>query len=659
MLYTSTIALSAFLLFLVQPLVSKILLPWFGGGASIWITSLVFFQTMLLVGYGGTHFLVRHLGLRRHMALTIALLIISVAFLPISVNVMLGSDLPPSPRLLLILFMSVGIPYLLLASTSPTLQYWIANDQRTAHRNPYVEYGFSNLGSLLGLLAYPFALEFWLTTTEQSWLWSGLFAGFACLLAATTATFVLSNRDLKPVTVPRDPEKPRINFSWLMLAMIPSALLLTMTQHLTVDVVNLPLLWVAPLCIYLITFILCFLRPSLSTPSPLRTAVGVFAMLGFIVTYHGAFDFSFGVRIAAGLTCLFVVGMICHGDLERAKPHKQDLTGFYLHVSAGGALGSILVGLVAPLLFDSLFEFEIVLIAALYYMVISGFALSSMIKNLMRFGALGSLVAAWLATETISGATIYRERSFFSTYAVRETSEGIPARRLVAGTHVHGEQLWIPEFERVPVAYYHEMTGVGHILKQSKPEQIALVGLGVGSLVEYADEEDVVDIYELDPVVIEIARTQFTVLSESPATVNTIAGDGRITLRAAEKRYDVIALDAFSSGAIPTHLLTVEAVEEMLTKLSDDGVLAFHISNHHVDLLPVLNGVAASLDLSFHWHESSGNDRLAMYPATWVMVSPNKTRADTIANATPGWSTEVERSIVWTDEFSNVWSVLR
>ncbi|MDZ7684998.1 MAG: hypothetical protein U5O39_08315 [Gammaproteobacteria bacterium] len=366
MLYTLTIGLSAFLLFLVQPLVSKIILPWFGGGASIWITSLVFFQTMLLAGYGGTHLLVRLLGLRRHLVFTAGLLIVSVAFLPVHVDVTLGRELPPSPSLLLILLASVGIPYFLLATTSPTLQYWIANDRRTTHRNPYIEYGFSNLGSMLGLLAYPFALELYFDTTSQSWFWTGLYGVYGLLLATTIGMF-WPEIAAAPSERPLSDLSGALHLRWLFLAMIPSALLLVTTHYLTIDVVNLPLLWVAPLCTYLLTFILCFLKPGLAAPTPWRTAAGAFTILGLVIANYGAFEFGFGTKIFWALACLFVVGMICHGDLERAKPHKRDLTAFYLQVSAGGAAGSILIGIIAPLVFDTTFEFYLVLIVALYY----------------------------------------------------------------------------------------------------------------------------------------------------------------------------------------------------------------------------------------------------------------------------------------------------
>ncbi|MDZ7684999.1 MAG: fused MFS/spermidine synthase [Gammaproteobacteria bacterium] len=239
---------------------------------------------------------------------------------------------------------------------------------------------------------------------------------------------------------------------------------------------------------------------------------------------------------------------------------------------------------------------------------------------------------------TLTGNTIHTARSFFSTYAVRVSNDAsVPSRRLVAGTHVHGEQLWLPEFEHVPVAYYHERTGLAHIIKATRPTRFGIVGLGVGAAVEYAEPGDHVDIYELDPIVVQIASTYFTVLRESAATIDTIVGDGRVRLREAKPgSYDLLVLDAFTSGSIPTHLLTVEAIGEMISKLSSNGVIAYHISNQHVDLLPVLHGAADALGLEIHYHRSAGQPKLSMFPATWVMLSPNPAITTAVIQSTPG-----------------------
>lgn len=661
-MYTLTIALSAFLLFLVQPLISKILLPWFGGGASIWITSLVFFQTMLLAAYGMTHLLVRWLGLRRHVVFTGILLLASLAFLPLGIDLSLSSSLPPTGSLLVVLLLSVGVPYFLLATTSPTLQFWIANDTRATHRNPYVEYGFSNLGSLLGLLAYPFLLEILLTTGQQSWLWSGLYLLYGGLLVATIVSFLRHNRERAAPAAPIDLTLTQgMRLRWVGLAALPSALLLVVTHYLTLDVVNLPLLWVAPLCVYLATFIIAFLAPDLTRPGPFRTVAGVFSILALLVVSHRFHEFAFGFQVFWALACLFIVGLTCHGDLERAKPHKQDLTVFYLMVSAGGAGGSILVGIAAPMLFDTTFEFDLVLVAALYYVVMSQMTLSGLSRWALRGGITAALAMAFLVNETgLVGNTIYQVRTFYSTYAVREVAAELPSRRLVAGTHVHGEQVTVPPFEHQPLAYYHPSTGVGHIFRARDPRRVAVIGVGIGSVVEYGGRGDRFDLYELDAAVLDIATRFFTVLPDSNADLLPIIGDGRVQLRAAPADfYDVMVLDAFTSGSIPTHLLTLEAIEEMLVKLAHDGVIAYHISNQHVDLLPVLAGIAGALDLGIRYHESTGNDRLHMYPATWVLLTTSSETLDAIASTTPGWREPTGPGIVWRDDFSNIWSVLR
>lgn len=660
MLYTLTIGLSAFLLFLVQPLISKMLLPSFGGGASTWITSLVFFQAVLLAGYGTTHLVVKQFGLRRHLAFSLAILLASLLFLPVSASLNFGAEQPPAIRLFMLLFMSVGVPYFVLSTMSPTIQYWIANDVRTHTQNPYVQYGVSNLGSLGGLLAYPFLVEPFLTNSQQSWTWTTIYLGFACMLASCVILFAKHNRSA-PVAVDHPDvdldTTPRLR--WLFLAMLPSALLLVTTHHLTLDVVNLPLLWIAPLCVYLVTFILCFLFPRLSRPTTARALIGVCAVLFLMVANHGFYDFGFEVKIAAGLTCLFVVGMIFHGDLERAKPHKNDLTGFYLQVAAGGCLGSIFAGVLAPLVFKSTFEFYVVAVVALYYVVVSAYQLRRGATLLFRASIILAILASFVRQETtLDSETVFRARSFYSTYAVREPADFPGVRRLVAGTHVHGVELI--DNPLTPLSYYHEKTGVSHMFEMTNPARIGAIGLGIGSVVAFGEAGDEFDLYELDPIVVELAKNQFDVLGQSRAELNYFVGDGRLQIRQApEHVYDMLILDAFTSGSIPMHLVTLEAIDELLAKLKADGTILYHISNSHIDLLPVLNAIADELDISILYHQSSGEDRLNHFPTRWVVMTPDSELAGRILEEDRGWRPPPIDKQLWRDEFSNIWSVLK
>lgn len=662
MYYTLTIGISAFLLFLVQPLISKMLLPWFGGGASIWITSLVFFQTMLLLGYGATHYLVRWLGLRRHLILTMLVLACSLLFLPISASIHAASTLPPSLQLFWLLTLSVGLPYLALATTSPTLQYWIANDTRTQAQSPYVQYGVSNLGSLSGLLAFPFVLEIFYTSETQSWIWTTLYIGYALLLGATVILFLKHNPGTTQIAARPDIDLTHnLRIRWIFKAMVPSALLLVTTHFLTQDVVNLPLLWVAPLCLYLLTFIICFLFPQVSRPRNIRTLLGIVSILVLLVTNHGLYEFGFDAKLGAALTCLFMVCMIFHGDLERTKPDKQDLTDFYLQVAAGGALGSITAGIVAPLIFDSTFEFYVVLVIALYYLVLTQFPMQGSMQWLFRGTVTFALLISFLTHETGFGnETIFQARSFYSTYAVREERGEQTVRRLVAGTHVHGMQYADGPNEHVPIAYYHEESGIGHLFKALDPARTGAIGLGIGSIVEFGGASNSFEIFELDPLVVDIAKNEFTVLRDTDATVDIYIGDGRIQLRGRpDSSYDLFVLDAFTSGSIPTHLLTLEAMQEILRKMKPGGMVSYHISNHYIDLLPVLNAIAHELGLKILYHEAPGDDHRFHYTAIWVVLTGNDALVTRLQSQYPGWREPPAGKILWRDGFSNIWSVIK
>jgi SAM-dependent methyltransferase len=649
-IYTLAIGLSAFLLFLVQPMIAKLLLPVFGGGASIWITSLVFFQVMLLVGYGITHWLIKLVGIRRHMLFVVILLVSSLLLMPLGIaSYPIALD-APAAHLLVLLFLSVGLPYLMLSTTSPTLQYWMAFDGEMRGVNPYVQYGVSNAGSLLGLLVYPFVVEPLFDNTMQTSVWSGLYIAYGVIVLFSLVRFMRSNGSLETPPVNGTMLKP----IWFLQALIPSALLLVITHYLTLDVVNLPLLWIAPLAIYLITFVICFLFPRVSKPSQIRTGIAVLSLLMLMLTSRPELAFGLEWRVLAALVCLFCVCMVFHGDLERGKPHKQFLTAFYLVIASGGAAGSVLVGLLAPLVFKSTFEFSIVVLAALYYLILHlpGFTLR---RLLLGFVGL-VLVVGYVSHETdLDGQTINRARSFYGTYAVRDV-DGV--RRLVAGTHVHGEQYLDPENEHAHLAYYHDETGIARIFDLLPISRTALIGLGVGSLVEYGDASMSFDVFELDAEVVRLAKNYFTVLGDSPSSVRYFIGDGRIRLQEVGEQYDLIVMDAFTSGAIPMHLVTVEAMQEAFERLKPGGAVAYHISNHHVDLLPVLNAIAEAMGVGIRLHKSTSDESRHRYPAQWVLLTRNETLLNTV-DQQKDWVVPGPEKILWRDDKSDIRSVLK
>lgn len=663
MIYTATIGLSALLLFLVQPYISKSLLPMFGGGASIWVTSMVFFQTGLLLGYGATHLSIRWFGIKVHLLLIAGMVLLSAAFLPIGVAGMVAGTvagvnadwLPASARLFLTLAISVGIPYIVLASTSPTLQYCIASDESQKDANPYIQYGVSNLGSLVGLLIFPFLLEPSLRHSQISGLWTSFYLMYALLLCTVIVLYFRSSKLAPPQKVLRETGGASLSTRWLFLAAVPSALLVVTTHYLTLDIANLPLLWIAPLCLYLLTFIICFLFPAVSRPGPVRILMGLIGV-GLLVSSQWVPELN--QKVALALLGLFLVCMIFHGDLERAKPPKLSLTGYYLQVAAGGCLGSILAAIVAPLLFDSLFEFYVVALVAVYYLISNGLAMGGAVKWMFRGAVITSLSISYLVNEsTISGETVERSRSFYSTYAVRE-ADGF--RRLVVGTHVHGSQYLDALREHVPLDYYHDGTAVRFLFEKMKPEHVGVVGLGIGSMVEFGDAGTQMDLYELDPEVVRIANEYFSILKDSSAALNIIVGDGRLRWREVENdTYDVMFLDAFSSGTIPTHLMTIEAVEELRQIVKADGVIAYHVSNHHIDLLPVLYGIADELNLGVLSHIARPDLSNHRFPASWVLLSDNRELLAELREEYDGWQPPPASRLVWTDDFSNIWSVMR
>ncbi|MDA0272840.1 MAG: fused MFS/spermidine synthase [Proteobacteria bacterium] len=655
MIYTATIGLSALLLFLVQPYVSKMLLPMFGGGASIWVTSMVFFQIGLLIGYGATHLVIRRFGIRIHLRFLLGMVLLSIVFLPISVSGMSAQWLPPSATLFLTLAVSVGVPYFILASTSPTLQYCIASDQSQQNANPYVQYGVSNLGSLAGLLIFPFLLEPSLRHSQIAGLWSAFYVVYALLITGVAYVYLKANHTNPETNTRVETQGSTLSARWLFLAAVPSALLVVTTHYLTLDIANLPLLWVAPLSLYLLTFIICFLFPAVSRPTTLRVLVG---LAGVALLVSSKWAFLLETKVGLSLLGLFFVCMIFHGDLERAKPPKLALTGYYLQVAAGGCLGSILAAIVAPVIFDSLFEFRVVALVAVYYVIANGMRISNALTWLLRGALLTSLTISYLVNEsTLTGETVERSRSFYSTYAVRE-ADGM--RRLVVGTHIHGSQYMDPERKHIPTDYYHDGTAVSHVFDMLKPETVGIVGLGIGSMVEYGNAGMQIDLYELDPEAIRLAWESFTILEDSSADLNIIKGDGRQRWREKDANtYDVMFLDAFSSGTIPTHLITVEAMMKLRHIVKDDGLIAYHVSNQHIDLIPVLYGIAEQLDLGIisHLAESDiDNDR---FPAAWVLISGNHALLAEFQQKYHGWQNPPANRLVWTDDFSNIWSVLR
>ena len=676
MLYAFTILLSAFLLFQVQPIIAKMILPWFGGSAAVWTVCMLFFQLLLVAGYLYSHWLVRALGARAQSLVHIALLALGVAALPILPD---GGWKPvgesdPSFRILGLLAAAVGLPYFLLATTSPLVQAWYARARRGAM--PYRLYALSNFGSMLALLSYPFVVEPWLPTRWQALGWSGAFVVFAaaCALAAWQARTLPPTIPASEEDAPAERPRPASYALWAALAASASILLLAFTSHLSQNVAPIPFLWVLPLALYLLSFILCFEgRGWYQRKVFLPLAAAGFA--GVCITLQREYHNSpLWLLIPLYCAALFFACMVCHGELARRKPHPRHLTAFYVAIAVGGALGGIFVGLVAPRIFPDLYELPVglFLAAALTVLVLEldrdGFpsprAWRATVGGAALFAAALAGVLGWIYADLAGDARV-RARNFYAALRVSDYGTGTDeTRTLTHGTITHGKQFRDPARRDWRTTYYGETSGVGRAIEARRaagPVRIGVIGLGAGTLAAYGRPGDAVRIYEINPQVIELARNEFTYLADSPAKVEVVLGDARLSLeREAPQGFDVLAVDAFSSDSIPVHLLTAEAFAVYFRHLKPGGILAVHISNRFLDLKPVVKAAAAALGKTARIVEDESDDARGTYGTTWVLVaeSPEAFAEAPLAGAAePLESTRAIRP--WTDDYSDLYGILK
>ena len=674
MLQVLTIGLSAFLIFNLQPMISKIILPLFGGSSYIWITCLIFFQSLLLAGYAASHFIAKNMNLAKQVVFYALLIILSLLLIPIQIR-FIHTDSYPVAAILMLLFVSAGLPYFLLSTTSPTVQHWIVAEKKNRARNPYVQYAVSNAGSLAGLLSYPFVIEPFLSNSRQTKLWSWGYIFYTLLLVACLIRYISASRNIAP-PVSSNPglyhdqnfEKisAQTKIKWLYQAMIPCASLVVFTNYMTVDIANFPLLWVLPLCVYLISFIICFLCPAVSRPGPIRTVSVLVPVVVMSFILFGNINAALVWKILVSLISLFSICMYFHGNLEQSKPEPKYLTSFYLYLSMGGCLGGILAGVVAPMMFSSIVEFHLVIISSFLFMLWPYVAKTRKKIRIVFQTAIWLLVAAtYLSQEVfLSPSLVLQDRSFYGTYRVVDyqaiSGKHLAHRILYMGTTNHGGQARDPENKLYPIAYYHEYTGVGKsLLKIPDLKNIGMVGLGTGVLALYGKKGQHFDFFEIDPIVVDIAKQRFDNLKASAADIRYYVGDARITLREMPKsHYDMLVMDAFSSGAIPTHLLTLEAMQELLETLKTDGLILYHISSRYLNLLPVLVCNAQKLGLFIKINENPPIKSTLKLSAKWVVLTKSKLKLNMLVQDDPTWKTPPNDEICWTDESSNIWSVI-
>jgi hypothetical protein len=596
--YAATIFLSSFLLFLVQPIIAKQILPWFGGSAAVWTTCLVFFQAVLLAGYGYADLTTR-LGPRRQAMLHVGLLVVSLACVPIlaSTGWKPQGDEEPVGRILLLLLVTIGLPYFLLSTTTPLLQAWYWQRFRTAV--PYRLFALSNFASLLALVGFPVLFEPYFTLPQLGWGWSGLYA-VLILLCGTTAW-----RSMRAiVALPASgegaakavaPLSGTVQFAWMGLAALASVMLLAVSNHVTQNISSVPFLWVLPLALYLLTFIFAFDHPRWYLRTPLLVLLGV-------LTPWMAWEIAslkLAVAVPLYFTGMFVACMVCHGELARLKPDPAHLTRFYLMISVGGAVGAVLVAIAAPLLLPGYFELGIAL-------VLLALLLPYRLQGVARVA--GLVVAALTLGLVVRGAMDYTsdvrvmERDFYGVVRTRDRPEPVPYRAMYHGAIMHGGQLLGERYRNTPADYFGPTSGYGRVfatLREMEPKRardIGVIGLGAGVIASYGRPGDTLVFYEISPRVVDIARREFTFLKDTAAKTSLVMGDGRLSLeREAPKGYDVLGIDAFSGDSIPMHLITREAMALYAKHIKPDGVIVFQATNRYVDLPPVIKRLAAEL----------------------------------------------------------------
>jgi hypothetical protein len=733
-IFGGTLLLGAFLLFVVEPMFAKMVLPLLGGSPAVWNTCVLFFQGMLLLGYLYAHLGPRLLGVRRHAVFHLVAVLLSLLALPITLHTIGPPPTSASPIgwLIQVLTLSLGIPFLLLSSTGPLMQQWFSAAHRTGKPDPYFLYSASNAGSLLGLLAYPGIIEASLPLTGQGHVWAEGYALFVVFIAVCALALWTS-----PVTKPGAfLEGARTNASegavrralspwqerltWMALALIPSSLLLGLTTYVTMDIAAVPLLWVVPFAVYLTTYVIAFARAPLLRQEPMVRLQPLLVIPLVVLMFWGPYVATpafFPFHLAA----FFVTAMVCHGELAARRPEASRLTEYFLWLALGGALGGAFNVLLAPKLFTGVLEYPVVLVIACLFrrgalrgrdgggwriagVLVAPVALVGAQYLVSRYeqpdvqvptgvlavvvaascvaafacyqarnqpltlaGGLGAVVAAGMFVDTSRPDLILRKRDFYGIHTVKYSATD-STHILLNGTTKHGAQFLAPERRREPLSYYSRTGPLGDVFREipaSPGRAVAVVGLGTGATVAYGRPGERWTVYELDPAVERIARDPkyFTYLAESRAQVSVILGDGRLSLtRAKDGVFSLIVLDAFSSDAIPVHLLTREALALYLRKLAPRGVLAFHLSNRHLNLEPVLSRLAEDAGVSArirakmsHIQEHSGEDA-----SVWAVLAPDSLALGGLAQD-PGWRAlkQLHRMDTWTDDYSNVLRVLK
>ena len=735
LLFAVAIFTSASLVFVVQPMVTKLVLPMLGGSPAVWNTAMVFFQAALLAGYLYAHLLQRIASIKLQVGIHLALLLLAALFLPLHINNWLGDPDPATPVawLLATLTLSVGAPFAVLSATAPLLQAWFARVRADYPdgKNPYVLYAASNLGSFLALLSYPFLIEPLTNLAGQRFGWSGGYAAFLLMVAALAFTVWSRrlDRTAEPAQLAATPPIPwREKAILILLAAAPSSLMLGVTAHLSTDVASAPFLWVIPLALYLLTFVIAFqARPWIPLPVTLVVQGALGALCVVVVAFRTV---DFRIAFAVHILTFFVTALMCHQILAARRPPPDRLTEFYLLLSVGGVVGGAFTALLAPVIFNMVWEYPLVLVlvglarpwgrgrlrgeevgALAAAAVVTGLAAGLswwLMTDLDAWGALWrmapgvnltSLCMVLLGPAVVCGFLLrdrapaftavllmtalaaqyvargydysYSERSFFGVMRVAAIDDprlGGEVHVLMHGTTLHGAQARDARYDCTPSLYYNPRTPIGQaadIVEARGPANIGVVGQGSGGMAAYKRAQDTLTFFEIDPMVDRMSRDPrwFTYISDcAVGDIRTVLGDARLTLnREPAGSYDLLIIDAFSSDAVPTHLLTVEAIEGYLRLLKPDGVLLLHLSNRNLEItLPAVAAARALGVPSLHnlYLEDGTLPDMAIASTEALILSPTEAGLADFRTH-PDWTASPDTSVrPWTDDYVNLFGSL-
>jgi SAM-dependent methyltransferase len=720
-LFAPTIFLSAFLLFCCEPMVGKMMLPYLGGAASVWITCLLFFQLMLLAGYGYAHVLERYADIRAQIAIHISLMLITILFLPIRFAARPEQMASTNPTfwLLGMLLRSVGIPFCIVSTTAPLLQNWLAKTRTVSGRDPYFLYAVSNAGSLLALLAYPVLVEPYWGVRSQSSYWFAGFAALVLLVVAGAALMWTHVRESVAVTA-HSTEKAGWNdrLFWLAAAFVPSGLMLAVTNHMLLNLASVPFLWVMPLAIYLVTFMIAFARRFRIPPKVLSFVVPIILLVLFplVAVSQPVGRRSLTWVLGSHLIVLFAGALLCHTALASRRPQTAQLTEFYFWVACGGALGGIFVAVISPFVFSTVIEYPLLvamiplfretrekdlklnwvdffypailggLVAGAWYLFTwAGVDITEDVNTALAADAVLVLAAFLaqrrrvrfaLALAVLIAGYHFALPGFFNDYETLRIARdffGIKKvvfdrdsnmRKLLHGDTLHGVESMDPTLIGQPLSYYHETGPVGDIMKliSTRPNQhVAVVGLGTGSMAGWTAPDRRITFFDIDPQVPDIANGYFTYLRRCGSQCNIVIGDGRLSIeKAPDGEFDVLMLDAFNSDSIPAHLVSREAVQIYLKKLKPDGLILFHVSNRYMRVQALASAVILDSGLQGRARYDDDEEPRGKAASDYVAAARHSEDFGSLQDDM-NWSPIENPSHIqpWTDDYSNMLSIVR